>query len=58
MRPIIDTGKNNLYLIQTILIIYQKGVYYSKIKVYHNLLIQNKNVAGKQKKFIIFLKSE
>jgi len=42
--------RNNLYLPQTNLSIYQKGAYYSGIKIFNNLPLQIKNVAGNQKK--------
>jgi len=48
--------RNNLYLPQTNLTIYQKGAYYSRMKIFNNLLIEIKNVAGNQKKFKIALK--
>jgi len=47
----IDTRQiNNLYLFQANLTIYQKGAYYSGIKVFKNLPLEIKNVAGNQKK--------
>jgi len=53
----LDTGqRNNLYLPQANLTIYQKGAYYSGIKIFINLPTQIKNVAGNQKKFKITLK--
>ena len=39
---------NNLYLPQANLTIYQKGAYYSGIKIFNNLPLEIKNVAGKQ----------
>jgi len=48
--------RNNLYLPQTSLTIYQKGAYYSGIKMFSNLSSEIKNVAGNQKKFKIALK--
>jgi len=42
--------RNNLYLPQAHLTIYQKGAYYSGIKVFNNLPLEIKNVAGNQKK--------
>ena len=48
--------RNNLYLSQTNLTIYQKGAYYSGIKIFNNLPLEIKNVAGNQKKFKITLK--
>ena len=38
------------------LIFYQKGAYYSGIKIFNNYPLQNKKVAGKQKKFQIAVK--
>ena len=47
----IDTRqRNNLYLPQANLTIYRKGGYYSGIKVFNNLPLEIKNVAGNQKK--------
>ena len=48
--------RNNLYLPQTNLTIYQKGAYYSGIKIFNNLHLEMKNVAGNQEKFKIALK--
>ena len=48
--------RNNLYLPQANLTIYQKGAYYSGIKIFNNLPIEIKNVAGNQKKFRIAMK--
>jgi hypothetical protein len=47
--------RNNLYLPHANLTIYQKGAYYSGIKIFNNLPFENKNVAGNQKKFQIAL---
>jgi hypothetical protein len=53
----IDTRqKNNLYLSQENLRSYQKGSYYSGTKVFNNLPLEIKNVAGNLKKFKIALK--
>ena len=53
----IDTRqRNNLYLPQANLTIYQKGAYYSGIKIFNNLPMEVKIVAGNQKKFKIALK--
>jgi hypothetical protein len=47
----IDTRqRNNLYLPQANLIIYQKGAQYSGIKIFNNLPLEITNVAGNQKK--------
>ena len=42
--------RNDLYLPQANLTIYQKGAYYSGIKIFNNLPLEIKNVAGKKKK--------
>jgi hypothetical protein len=42
--------RNNLYLSQANLTIYQKGAYYSGIEIFNNLPVEVKNVAGNQKK--------
>jgi len=42
--------RNNLYLPQANLTIYQKGSYYSGTKIFNNLPLEIKNVAGIQKK--------
>ena len=42
--------RNNLYLPQANLTIYQKGAYYSGIKIFDNSPLDIKNVAGNQKK--------
>jgi len=53
----IDTRqRNNLYLPQANLTIYQKEAYYLGIKIFNNLPWEIKNVAGNQKKFKITLK--
>jgi hypothetical protein len=44
--------RNNLYLPQANLTIYQKGAYYSGIKIFNNLPLEIKNVASNQKKFL------
>jgi len=41
--------RNNLYLPQANLTIYQKGAYYLGTKIFNNLPLEIKNVAGKQK---------
>jgi hypothetical protein len=43
--------RNNLHLPQANLTIYQKGACYSVIKIFNNLPLEIKNVAGNQKKF-------
>ena len=48
--------RNNLYLPQANLTIYQKEAYYLGIKIFDNLPLEIKNVAGNQKKFTIALK--
>ena len=53
----IDTRqRNNLYLPQANLTIYQKGAYYSGIKIFNNLPLEIKIVADDQKKFKCALK--
>ena len=53
----IDTRqRNNLYLLQANVPIYQKEAYYLGIKIFNNLPLEIKNVAGNQKKFKIALK--
>jgi len=42
--------RNNLDLPQANLTIYQKGAYYSGIKIFNNLPLEIKNVAGNKKK--------
>jgi len=49
--------RNNLYLPQANLTIYQKGTYYSGIKIFNNLPLQIKNVADNQRKFKTVLKN-
>jgi len=48
--------RNNLHLPQANLTIYQKGAYYTGIKIFNNLPLEITNVAGNQKKFKIALK--
>jgi hypothetical protein len=48
--------RNTLYFSQANLTIYQKGAYYSGIKIFNNLPFEIKNVAGNQNKFEIALK--
>jgi hypothetical protein len=48
--------KNNICLPQANLTIYQKGAYYSGIKIFNNLPLEIKNVADNQNKFKIALK--
>lgn len=48
--------RKNLHLPQTNLTIYQKGAYYSGIKIYNKLPLEIKNTAGNQKKFKTALK--
>jgi len=48
--------RNNLYLPQANLTIYQKVAYYLGIKIFNNLHLEIKNVTGNQKKFKIALK--
>jgi hypothetical protein len=53
----LDTSqKNNLYLPQANLTIYQKGAYYSGIQIFNNLHLEIKSVADNQKKFKTALK--
>jgi hypothetical protein len=47
--------RNNLYLTQANLTMYQNGVYYSGIKIFH-LPTEIKNVADYRKKFKVSLK--
>jgi hypothetical protein len=48
----LHTGqKNNLHLPQSNLTTYQKGAYYSGIKIHNNLPLHVKSVAGNQKQF-------
>jgi len=49
--------RNNWYLPQANLNIYQKGDYYSGIIFFNNLTSEIKNVAGNQKNFKIALKT-
>ena len=49
--------KNNLYLPQANLTIYQKGAYYLGIQIFNNLPLEIKSVADNQKKFKIALKN-
>jgi hypothetical protein len=48
--------RNNLILPQANSTIYQKGAYYLGIKIFNNLPLEIKNVAGNQTKFKIALK--
>ena len=48
--------RNNLHLPQANVTIYQKGAYYSGIRIFNNLPLEIKNVAGNEKKFKIALK--
>jgi hypothetical protein len=43
--------RNNLYLPQANLTMYQKGAYYLGIKIFNNLPLEIKNVAGNTIKF-------
>jgi hypothetical protein len=53
----LDTRQRNyLYFPQANLTIYQKGAYYSGIKICNNLPLEIKNVAGNRNKFKIVLK--
>jgi hypothetical protein len=45
---------NNLYIPQANLAIYQKGAYYLGLKIFNNLPLEIKNVAGNPKKNKIF----
>jgi hypothetical protein len=47
---------NNLYLPQANVNIYQKGAYYSGMKMFNNLPFESLNVAGNHKKFKVTLK--
>jgi len=49
--------RNNLYLPEANLTIYQKGTYYSGIKFFNNLPLQIKKAVDNQKKFKISLKN-
>jgi len=48
--------RNNSYLPQANLAIYQKWTYYSGIKMFNNLPLEIKNIAGNQKRFKTALK--
>jgi len=48
--------KEFMYLSQAKLIIYQKEAYYLGMKIFNNLSLETKNVAGNQKKFKIAVK--
>ena len=48
--------RNNIYLPQANLTIYQKGAYYLEIKIFNNLPLEIKNVTGNKKKIKIALK--
>ena len=48
--------RNNSYLPQANLTIYQKGAYHSGIKIFNNLPLEIKNIADNQNKFKIALK--
>ena len=48
--------RNNLYLPQANLIIYQKWAYYFGITIFNNLPLEIKNIAGNQQKFKIAMK--
>jgi len=48
--------RNNLYLPQANLTIYQKAAYCLGINIFNNLPLEIKNVAGNQRKFKIALK--
>ena len=48
--------RNNLYLPQANLTIYQKGAYFSGIKIFNNLPFEIKNVNVNPEKFKIALK--
>ena len=49
--------RNNLYIPQAKLTIYQKGAYYSGIEIFNNLPLEIKIVADNQKKFKLALKN-
>ena len=49
--------RNNLYFPQANLTVYQKGTYYSGIKIFNNLPLRIKKVADNQRKFKIALKN-
>ena len=46
--------RNNIYLPQANLTIYQKGAYYLEIKFSNNLPLEIKNFAGNQRKWKLF----
>jgi ABC-type transporter Mla maintaining outer membrane lipid asymmetry ATPase subunit MlaF len=46
---IVTRQRNNLYLAQAYLTIYQKGASYSGIKIFNNLPLEIKNVNKKKK---------
>jgi hypothetical protein len=48
--------RNNLYVPQANITIYQKGAYYLEINIFNNLPLEIKNVAGNPKKFKMALK--
>ena len=48
--------RNNLYLPQANLTIYQKGAYYSGIQIFSKLPLEVRNIAGNHKKFKTGLK--
>jgi hypothetical protein len=48
--------RNNLYLPQANLTIYQEGAYYLGIKIFNNLPLDIKNIADNQNKFKSALK--
>ena len=53
----IDTRqRQNLYLPQANLTIYQKGVYYAGIKIFNKLPIEIKNTSNNLKKFKVALR--
>ena len=61
IRPVgvVPSGRTDmtyLHLPQANLTIYQKGAYYSGIKIFNKLPLEIKNVACNQKKFKIALK--
>jgi hypothetical protein len=47
---------NNLYLPTSALTLYQKGVYFTGIKLFNNLPLEMKDVVGTPKKFKISLR--
>ena len=48
--------RNNLYVTQANLSVYQKAVYYSGTEIFNNLPTEIKNVANNLKKFKVSLK--